>query len=156
MTHRRRAIYSLEPEIPAMYLLGEYTFRSRSAAINETYMPARGHHNFNAVVLVTDAAAALQHLDGCHDCRLRHQMRAATGSCNLRLPTSRVPNQEYNVYWNFVEGTVDVAAKGVGVGPTWARSTGSTRFIPRRLQDVAAESGDFLRRLLGRGRVSGY
>jgi hypothetical protein len=100
---------------PSMYLLGEYNFRSRSAAINETYMTTRGHHNFNAVVLSLTQplpndiwTAAMTAVCDTNE----------GGNWFLQPAITYKPasNQEYNVYWNFVEGTVDVAAKRGGHG----------------------------------------
>ena len=100
---------------PSMYLLGEYNFRSRSAAISETYMPARGHHNFNAVVLSLTQplptniwTAAMTAVCDTNE----------GGNWFLQPAITYKPrsNQEYNIYWNFVEGTVDVAAKHGGHG----------------------------------------
>jgi hypothetical protein len=97
-------------KFPSMYLLGEYNFRSRSAAINETFMPSRGHHNFNAVVLslTQPLPSAIWTAGFTAVCDTN-----SGGNWLLQPAITYKPrsNQEYNVYWNFVEGTVDVAGQ---------------------------------------------
>jgi hypothetical protein len=100
---------------PSMYLLGEYNFRSRSEPISEAYLSARGHHNDNFVVLSltqplpnaiwTAAFVAVCNTNSGGDWFLQPAI--------TYKPTS---NQEYDVYYNFVNGTVDVAAKTGGHG----------------------------------------
>ena len=100
---------------PSLYLLGEYNFRSRSAAINETYMPARGHHNFNAVVLSLTQPLPNAIWTGGFTavCDTNEGGNWFMQPAITYKPRS---NTEFNVYWNFVEGTVDVAAKRGGHG----------------------------------------
>jgi hypothetical protein len=102
-------------KFPSMYLLGEYNFRSRSEPISEAYLSARGHHNDNFVVVSltqplpnaiwTAAFVAVCNTNTGGDWFLQPAI--------TYKPTS---NQEYDVYYNFVNGTVDVAAKHGGTG----------------------------------------
>ncbi|HZO83232.1 MAG TPA: DUF1302 family protein [Candidatus Binataceae bacterium] len=98
---------------PSVYLLGEYNYESRHAPVSFVYMPSAGHHSINTVVL-----SATQPLPA------NIWSLAMTAICDTNVggnwflqpavtykPTS---SQEYDIYWNFDEGTVVDTTKHVG------------------------------------------
>lgn len=100
---------------PSLYLLGEYNFRSRSEAVTEAFLSARGHHNFNLAVLslTQPLPSNIWTLGFVALCDTNDGGNWFLQPAITYKPTS---NQEYNVYWNFVEGTVDKPAKHGGHG----------------------------------------
>jgi hypothetical protein len=100
---------------PSLYLLGEYNFRSRSEPISESYLPSRGHHNVNFLVMSLTQALpndiwTLAFVAVCNT--------NTGGDWFLQPAVTYKPtsNQEYDIYWNYVNGTVDNAAKTGGTG----------------------------------------
>src|SRR6201987_5650949 len=102
-----------------MYLLGGWNYKSRSTVISDVYEPALGHKG-----LLTVVVSLTQPLP------TNIWVLSAEAVCDTNVggnwffqpsitykPTS---NQEYNVYWNFFEGTnVNVTTK------TGSKSPGS-------------------------------
>jgi hypothetical protein len=91
-------------KLPSMYLLGEWNYKSRSTVISTVYEPSIGHKGIHTVVL-----SLTQPLPS------NIWVLGIVAICDTNVggnwfmqpnitykPTS---NQEYNVFWNFAEGT---------------------------------------------------
>jgi hypothetical protein len=98
---------------PSIYLLGEWNYKSRSTVISDIYEPQIGHKGIHTVVLS---------LTQFFPNNIWGASIEAVGDTNVGgnwfmqpsvtyKPTS---NQEYNVYWNFDEGTQFSLTKKVG------------------------------------------
>jgi hypothetical protein len=90
---------------PSMYLLGEWNYKSRSTVISDIYEPSMGHTAIHTVVLsLTQPLPTniwLLSIEAVCDTNVGGNWFMQPSI--TYKPTS---NQEYNVYWNFDEGTV--------------------------------------------------
>jgi len=100
---------------PSMYLLGEYNFRSRSEAVSESYLSSRGHHNFNLVVLSLTQQMP-SNIWNAGIVALCDTNDGGNWFLQPQITYKPTSSQEYNIYWNFVEGTADKVAKKGGTG----------------------------------------
>ena len=90
---------------PSMYLLGEWNYKSRSTVITDIYEPTLGHKGIHTVGYIADPVLPEQHLG----CRLVALCDTNVGGNWFMQPSvtyKPTSNQEYNVFWNFTEGTV--------------------------------------------------
>ncbi len=90
-------------EFPSTYLLLEWNFRSRSDLFDD-YMPLYGHHNYNLVVisLTQPLPNNIWSLGMVAECETNTGGNWFLQPSVTYKPTSA---QEYDLYWNFDEGT---------------------------------------------------
>ncbi len=107
-------------KFPSMYLLGEWNYKSRSTVISDIYEPAIGHKGIHTVVLSLTQFFP----DNIWGTSIEAVCDTNVGGNWFMQPSityKPTSNQEYNVYWNFDEGT----NVRVGKGGTPTAGTGS-------------------------------
>jgi hypothetical protein len=90
---------------PSIYLLGEYNYKSRSTGISDLYEPSLGHRGENIVVLSLTQFFP----NNIWGTSIEAVCDTNVGGNWFMQPSvtyKPTSNQEYNVYWNFDEGTV--------------------------------------------------
>jgi Protein of unknown function (DUF1302) len=91
-------------KFPSMYLLGEWNYKSRSTVISDIYEPALGHTGIQTVVLSLTQFFP----NNIWGTSIEAVCDTNVGGNWFMQPSityKPTSNQEYNVYWNFFEGT---------------------------------------------------
>jgi hypothetical protein len=89
---------------PSMYLLGEWNYKSRSTVISDIYEPTLGHKALHTVVLSLTQFFP----NNIWGASIEAVCDTNVGGNWFMQPSityKPTSNQEYNVYWNFDEGT---------------------------------------------------
>jgi hypothetical protein len=89
---------------PSMYLLGEYNYKSRSTVISDVYEPALGHKGIHTVVLSLTQFFP----NNIWGTSIEAVCDTNVGGNWFMQPSityKPTSAQEYDVYWNFDEGT---------------------------------------------------
>ena len=92
-------------KFPSMYLLGEYNYKSRSTVISDLYEPSLGHKGEQVVVLSLTQFFP----NNIWGTSIEAVCDTNVGGNWFMQPSvtyKPTSNQEYDVYWNFDEGTV--------------------------------------------------
>ena len=100
-------------KFPSMYLLGEWNYKSRSTVVSDVYEPTIGHKGIHTIVLSLTQFFP----DNIWGASVEAVCDTNVGGNWFMQPSityKPTSNQEYNVYWNFDEGT----ALRTGVGHT--------------------------------------
>jgi hypothetical protein len=100
-------------KFPSMYLLGEYNYKSRSTPVTDIYVPAMGHKGINTVVLSLTQFFP-NNIWGTSIEAVCDTNQGGNWFMQPSITYKPTSNQEYNVYWNFEEGTVLNVATKVG------------------------------------------
>jgi hypothetical protein len=91
-------------KFPSMYLLGEYNYKSRSTVISDIYEPSLGHRGLSTVVLSLTQFFP----NNIWGTSIEAVCDTNVGGNWFMQPSvtyKPTSNQEYDVYWNFFEGT---------------------------------------------------
>jgi len=98
-------------KFPSMYLLGEWNYKSRSTVISDIYEPTIGHKGIHTIVLSLTQFFP----NNIWGTSIEAVCDTNVGGNWFMQPSityKPTSNQEYNVYWNFFEGTnVNTATK---------------------------------------------
>ena len=98
---------------PSMYLLGEYNYKSRSTVITDVYEPSLGHRGINTVVLSLTQFFP-NNIWGAGIVAICDTNEGGNWFMQPSITYKPTSSQEYNVFWNFTEGTVvNPAPRGV-------------------------------------------
>lgn len=98
-------------KFPSMYLLGEWNYKSRSTVISDIYEPTLGHKGIHTVVLSLTQFFP----NNIWGTSIEAVCDTNVGGNWFMQPSvtyKPTSNQEYNVYWNFDEGTNVRAGRG--------------------------------------------
>ncbi len=91
-------------KFPSMYLLGEWNYKSRSTVISDIYEPTLGHKGIQTIVLSLTQFFP----NNIWGTSIEAVCDTNVGGNWFMQPSvtyKPTSNQEYNVYWNFDEGT---------------------------------------------------
>jgi hypothetical protein len=91
-------------KFPSMYLLGEWNYKSRSTVISDIYEPALGHTGIQTVVISLTQFFP----NNIWGTSIEAVCDTNVGGNWFMQPSvtyKPTSNQEYDVYWNFFEGT---------------------------------------------------
>ena len=91
-------------KFPSMYLLGEWNYKSRSTVISDIYEPALGHTGIQTVVMSLTQFFP----NNIWGTSIEAVCDTNVGGNWFMQPSvtyKPTSNQEYDVYWNFDEGT---------------------------------------------------
>jgi hypothetical protein len=91
-------------KFPSMYLLGEWNYKSRSTVISDIYEPALGHTGIQTVVLSLTQFFP-NNIWGASVEAVCDTNVGGNWFMQPSITYKPSSNQEYNVYWNFFEGT---------------------------------------------------
>jgi uncharacterized protein DUF1302 len=105
---------------PSMYLLGEWNYKSRSTVISDIYEPTIGHKGIQTVVLSLTQFFP----NNIWGTSIEAVCDTNVGGNWFMQPSityKPTSSQEYNVYWNFDEGTNVKTGKGGVNNPTGSK-----------------------------------
>jgi hypothetical protein len=91
-------------KFPSMYMLGEWNYKSRSTVITDIYEPTLGHKGIQTIVLSLTQFFP----NNIWGTSIEAVCDTNVGGNWFMQPSvtyKPTSNQEYNVYWNFFEGT---------------------------------------------------
>ena len=91
-------------KFPSMYLLGEWNYKSRSTVISDIYEPTIGHKGIQTVVLSLTQFFP-NNIWGAGIVALCDTNVGGNWLMQPSITYKPTSNQEYNVFWNFDEGT---------------------------------------------------
>ncbi len=92
-------------KFPSMYLLGEWNYKSRSTVITDVYEPSMNHRGIQTVV-VSLTQFFPNNIWGVGIVALCDTNVGGNWFMQPSVTYKPSSNQEYNVFWNFTEGTV--------------------------------------------------